>query len=448
MNITSYPNNEIRIRIPPPAVLKNESGGGSSRILPPPAHYLSIVEKLRLEGATKKARLKKTGIERPGYGALPRGSGFSFAARRQIVRCGALLGTNGYQNHCLFLTGTLPGSTSSAYEAIARNSAWIVHELLTHIPRLAGVLPSECSWIWVWEFQKRGALHFHAVFQLPGVSETKRVLDGFTPLWNRVLKGVAKRSGVDVFEREGGGTWKNSEEIWVSRAEFLRKRADRYLAKYLGKECSKDSRDFFMPTRWYGINRSLLSRMRASVRVAQTHSCPADSHVVSDKDFDFLDYVRSKSHLERCFSDKVKTGFTFVFYVESYDEIMNEAERIFGASKRSEGRVTVDSDSELRCFFPAIEKCVSRADLFQRLQGDLGDYYRKLLINWLEDEDVDKAELFWIEYYARRLLFIQGISYKGQPPERSGVGLPSQNGPKIECISPPMPGFDQSSLFP
>jgi hypothetical protein len=286
------------------------------------------------------------------------------------------------------------------------------------------------------------------VIQLPTKQAFCQVLSGFSGLWNRVLRSVSNKSGVDIFERKEGGTWKDSESVWISRAEPLRKRADRYLAKYMSKSMSKDAKGFFPPTRWYGVSRSLINEMKSKIRHVCTHESESVRHEITEKDLDFLSYVKSKAHLERCFVDKVGTGSTFVFYVEDYEEIMNEAERIFG-KRNDPGAMVSRSDLGSKILtYTAIERCASRADLFEALQADLGDYYRKLLYRWMDESPVEESELFWIEYYARRLLYLRNVSYKGQPPERSGAGLPSTNDVKLENSSPPCPEPEQPSLFP
>lgn len=99
--------------------------------------------------------------------------------------------------------------------------------------------------------------------------------------------------------------------------------------------------------------------------------------------------------------------------------------------------------------FCGLEKVCSRPDLLERYEADLGNYYRKIFRSWRDESPgVDPEELFWLEHYARELLFRAGVNYRGQPPQRSVVGLPGLDRGKIDPPPPPYNGVDQSCLFP
>jgi hypothetical protein len=143
------------------------------------------------------------------------------------------------------------------------------------------------------------------------------------------------------------------------------------------------------------------------------------------------------SYLKREFSDVVGHGYTWVYYVSCTEVVMDEATRIFGELNKSGIDVTERDPKALLGVYPAMKiVCESRV-LFSRYQADLGPYYNKLLAAWMDESPVVEEELFWLEYYARRILFIHGIRYPGQPPERSGAGLPRQDSSKIESPPPP-----------
>lgn len=445
MNLTCFPNNEIRIRIPAPVVAKHRQGAGSFYGAIGPS-ILTIAKKLRQTHpeAVKIPRVKA--LLRPGYGGIARPTGFSVRGRRMLVRAGALIGRDRYQHPVLFLTGTLPGGTPSAFQAIANHSAFIVHELLTHLPRLAGSSAKDCRFLWVWEWQKRGALHWHCVIETPTRKGAAKILRGFKKLWIRVLETVEKKAGIDIAERAEGGSWAGNYRYWQVKAERARKRPDRYLSKYLSKGFNTPSANF--PTRWYGVSRSLHRELSESIQRFSTHETESQRHVLNDSDLSLIDKIIKDSYLVRNFADKVGEGYTFVCYLE--DEKMNEALRIFGDLNRTmelKGKVYIKPDSI--CAYQGMSAVSESAFLQERFVADLGNYYRVLYYKWLDGDDpVPESELFWLEYYARRLLFVTGLTYEGQPPERSGAGLPSRNEPKIEPMSPPELGNEQSSLFP
>lgn len=426
--------------------MQKATGGASAFFGATPPSYLTIAEKLRCESPEAIKPPKKKGRLRPGYGAEPRNTPFSVRGRRMLVRTGALIGKNRYQHPVLFLTGTLPGSTSDAMKALSDYSALVVHELLTHIPRLFQGKPSDCRWLWVWEHQKRGALHWHCVLECPSTAAADLVMKGFKPLWIRVLELVGRKAAVDIAARDGGGTHAGNYDVWQVDVQVAEKRPDRYLSKYVSKGSTVTNA--FYPTRWYGINRRLHNELRDSIEHFETHKTNAERHVVTEFDLSIIDKIMSDSYLSRHFPDKVGSGYNFVCYLE--DEKMDEARRIFGNIKRTfelKGESIVGEKGVK--YYVAISFCAQKAWVLDRLCADLGDYYRKLLYRWLDgDEEVPDTELFWIEYYARRLLYVLGMSYEGQPPERSGAGLPAPSIVTLENALPPCRDWVQSSLIP
>lgn len=71
-----------------------------------------------------------------GYGSLPqKPTTFGLNAKRQLIRSGAALESVATPEECVFLTGTLPGSTAAAYESIAAYSGYIVNNLKSWIAK-------------------------------------------------------------------------------------------------------------------------------------------------------------------------------------------------------------------------------------------------------------------------------------------------------------------------
>lgn len=313
MLITSYPNGELRIRIPSPTCAKFK---GDSDVLGGETRSLSIVSKLRSEIESPFKPPPEPPEFRPGYGGTPRPTKFGARARRMIARSGGLIGQGAARKNTLFLTGTLPGGTVEAFKALSDFSAWAVHELLTHLPRIAGILASQCNWIWVWEYQKRGALHFHCIIELPSRATAAKVHAGFKGLWIRILESVGKKAGLDMAQREECGTHAGNYKVWRTRSEWARKNPSRYLAKYCAKANKSIGSDrFFPPTRWYGISRKLITALKEETKQFDTtkiHGQP--SFRLQNVDIDLLERCFQKSNGSTHFPDKFKSGYTFVFY--------------------------------------------------------------------------------------------------------------------------------------
>lgn len=179
----------------------------------------------------------------------------------------------------VFVTGTLPGSTDAAMEAFGRLSGYVIKLIQTYVPRSLGVHAEELRYLWVWEHQRRGALHLHACFECPDVEVAKKLVSLWRQIWNSVLSAASAKapSGVDVFARRYGGTHREDESKWQSDAQMVKKSVRRYLSKYQSKGSSGGSR--FRPSRWYGASKSLRvsCRSRTLERSWYDHSCPKDS---------------------------------------------------------------------------------------------------------------------------------------------------------------------------
>lgn len=261
IRIALYPNSEVR------ATIGRERAGGDRR-------GNSVRDFCRDDAPTptpeRVAPLditsKLSGVERPGFGGLPRPTKFGNNARRTISRCAGVFTLDGIPpGQFLFLTGTIPGSTAPAFEAVARWSSWIVKTIKTWLSD-RGALGAYS--IYVWEFQRRGALHIHYCVQVEDPLIRERVLREWRDRWASILDGVSERASVDVWARKSGGTWATNKRVVQADAQIVEKSVGAYLSKYLSKSAptnqSKggEEQTFHGPVRWWGAARSLLKRCR------------------------------------------------------------------------------------------------------------------------------------------------------------------------------------------
>lgn len=193
-----------------------------------------------------------------GFGRVARTTRFGKAAKALVRDAGALLDSQG-RDRCSFLTGTLPGSTAGAVEALAAWSGWVVQTVKQWIRDTAG--GARC--FGVWEYQKRGALHLHLVVQAETEEEARLIRQKWKDRWIRILGSVGKRSGVDLFERACGGSW--ASEKWRTRtdAQKVEKSVGCYLSKYLSKggDTTRGA-SVFPPSRWWFCDRALLTQVQ------------------------------------------------------------------------------------------------------------------------------------------------------------------------------------------
>ncbi|MGL5936070.1 MAG: rolling circle replication-associated protein [Cetobacterium sp.] len=271
--------------------------------------------------------LETTGSEKPpkpGFGGIPRRTNFGTYARRQLLRCGGVfdkIDTN--PGHSIFLTGTLPGSTDEAKQAIANYSSYIIHGLKAWVNKY---VPGKLDF-YVWELQKRGALHLHYAVYVPNEVARNYLLSEFRNEWERILCSVCVMSGVDVWRRDSTYTHADDKSVLQAYAQTVDKSVAAYLSKYCSKEsskyCSNHSLKYF-PVRWWGCSRPLLAKLR---EMSETHDIPISSVAQARRTYDLLtDDCERHSIFSYAYKDKVGTGVNFVSYYKSDDLelVMNE----------------------------------------------------------------------------------------------------------------------------
>lgn len=247
--VTAYPNNELRLRVIPSgrasswARADDWGADGSGDEASPPPPTLDITRDF-----------ESTHRPKAGYGALGRPTHFGRYAKNTLLRAGGALEKAGYQpSDTLFLTGTIPGSTDEAFRAMAEWSSWAVHRLKALVNHHC---PSKLDF-YVWEWQKRGALHLHYAVVSKDERAKSWILEHFKEWWKDILDEIGKRSGVDMWARAGGGSWADDKSVLQAYAQRVRKGVGQYLAKYCSKDSGKTPRDAYHPVRWWGISRAL-----------------------------------------------------------------------------------------------------------------------------------------------------------------------------------------------
>jgi hypothetical protein len=198
-------------------------------------------------------RVKGVDELKPGFGVLPRRTAFTKTAR-EIVRDGAACLEARFGQNVVFGTGTLAGSTESSFRALAEWSGYVAARLrqwIRHHCPTAQV-------VWVWELQKRGALHMHAAIGSDSEAERRFLMQHWHRQWCHLLTVVSEKTGVDLFERFGGGTWKNDLQFVRANCEPVWKSVSRYLSKYLSKSVSKNEDGTqHCPSRWWGCDQAI-----------------------------------------------------------------------------------------------------------------------------------------------------------------------------------------------
>lgn len=168
---------------------------------------------------------------------------------------------------CFFFTATLPGSTSKSMEMLSRYSRYIVNLLKTFLRQKYCIDLT----INVWEWQKRGALHFHLLYVLPGRSAFGfDIGEELREKWLDYLGLIEKQSGVDMYARSFGGSWhRKSKSVQENSCKTVQLEARAgsspvaYLSKYIGKGglaaqlSGINAHDLYYPSSWWSISKAM-----------------------------------------------------------------------------------------------------------------------------------------------------------------------------------------------
>lgn len=188
-----------------------------------------------------------------GYGLATVAKTFTRHARKTLRECGAIL-EEWYGKNAVFLTGTLPGSTPEALQALADYSGYVMSRVRQWI---RDALP-ESGVLAVWEWQRRGALHIHLVVG----SHDKLSLEGIGNAWHAkwcgILEDVSLMADADLFADNHGSTRRFSIGEVITDAQWVAKSVANYLSKYVSKVSSKASQlAYRYPLSWWSISKNL-----------------------------------------------------------------------------------------------------------------------------------------------------------------------------------------------
>lgn len=162
------------------------------------------------------------------------------------------------EGNCVFLTVTIPGGTDQAFKVCSAGSGYLVN-------RFNQRLRGECidgMFCYTWELQERGAPHLHYMFRIRGALLCETFRARISDIWCRILDDVSEQTGIDLYQRKEGGTWR--EKKWLVQVDVRVVRRDfaRYMAKYISKTRSKDGNEHgWRPGRWVGVSYPLRAKI-------------------------------------------------------------------------------------------------------------------------------------------------------------------------------------------
>jgi hypothetical protein len=193
----------------------------------------------------------------PNICQLNRPKSFTKISGQRLRECGAAvdIASQGQSRFCHEVTLTLPANTEEAFIALAAKSPYIINRLFQPIRRDYGDM---CHWFFVWEYQKRGALHLHICICHPDESEGQWICARLVEQWHKILCDLEDECDCSFFlsKRKDRCTIRAFHQHHCAP---IQKNVGAYFSKYAGKEESKNSIHCqkYPISRFWGSSRSL-----------------------------------------------------------------------------------------------------------------------------------------------------------------------------------------------
>jgi len=232
------------------------------------SQHLQLAKRLDIKNEFQDCSLKPKA--KGGWGFSPRVTAFTKNARHRILEAGAIIDSF-YGMNVAMLTCTIPGSTVDAFRVVSQYSGWIMNRM-TQIVRDSKHNP---GWFYVWELQKRGALHLHFAIGASKLADAVHLAQELEFKWFELLLELKEKCDVDCFRKNSQWTWRDHPKEWKSDCLPVRKSCAAYFSKYASKQSgfTKNGRRSFPPARWWGSSQSIKrgiedARTKISVEVS------------------------------------------------------------------------------------------------------------------------------------------------------------------------------------
>ena len=205
--------------------------------------------------------------EKLGYGRTPKIKYFSHKSGQKIRETGAIIDRLGGANvnKCRVVTLTLPSSEIAAYQALADYSGYAVNRLFQVVRRDYQL----ANWFYVYEHQKRGALHLHICVYHDDANISKEIGVKLCEKWREVLQDISAKSGTNMLFSKGFNRETKLSEMQLDNQE-MRLGCGAYFSKYASKNSGKYSNDInsinarkYPPSSFWGRSRELAKQCEA-----------------------------------------------------------------------------------------------------------------------------------------------------------------------------------------
>lgn len=226
-------------------------------ILPP-----DRVSPLRLDLTNRFQHTKtKNKRDKLGYGKPPKIKYFSRRSGQKIRETGSIVDRlcGSQTERCRVVTLTLPSSETSAFEALSNYSGYAVNRLFQIVRRDY----SDAQWFYVYEHQKRGALHLHICIYHDDADTSNQIGAKLCAKWIDILNDISRFTGIDMLFSRGFGRKCEPHEIQLDN-QAMRLGCGAYFSKYASKNSGKYGDDInsqnarkYPPSSFWGRSRQL-----------------------------------------------------------------------------------------------------------------------------------------------------------------------------------------------
>lgn len=203
----------------------------------------------------------------PGWGMKNRAKKFTNRSGQKIREVGAMMDKSCEHSteQCGVTTLTLPANYSEAFDVIARYSGYIINRLFQIIRRSTPIDP---KWFFVWEFQKRGALHLHIAHFSFDPADSQMVGSQLIEKWHEILCDVSEKSQCCLFTSKEKDRC-TLRQFHQHHTQPMYKSCGAYFSKYASKsEGSKGCgyvakfSEKYPPSRFWGSSKPLKDMCR------------------------------------------------------------------------------------------------------------------------------------------------------------------------------------------
>ena len=217
-----------------------------------------------LDLTEKSQRSLETNSKVVGFATCKVSKPKKFGAKQghRIRESGAALDIlcNGDPSKARVVTLTLPADTHEAKKAIAVYSGYAINRIFQVIRR---DYPDCNNWFFVWEYQKRGALHVHVAIYHYDKEISKEIGDKLIETWHDVLVDIGFKANCCMF------TSKKKDRCTIRSLhqnvnQEMKKSCGGYFSKYASKGENGEERikmerwsKLYSPSRFWGSSQSI-----------------------------------------------------------------------------------------------------------------------------------------------------------------------------------------------